>query len=106
MPSADTVIVNFNALDSAINKFHTTSGQISSLGSSLQSNASSLQGAWRSNASDTYAQKMSTLVANFSKASENLETEVAELQRLCDLEKEAERKAGVLADSVSDFTMD
>ena len=106
MPSADTVIVDFNALDSAINKFHATSGQISALEGSLQSNASSLQGAWRSNASDTYAQKMSALVANFNKASENLETEVAELQRLCDLEKEAERTAKGIADSVSDYTMD
>ncbi|MBQ9058012.1 MAG: WXG100 family type VII secretion target [Atopobiaceae bacterium] len=105
MAGSDTVIVDFNALDSAINEFHNIGSQISSLGSELQSNSAQLQGAWKADASNTYADKIAKLVANFSKASENLEAEVTELQRLCELEKEAERAAKGIASAISDVSL-
>lgn len=105
MSSADTVIVDFTALQSAIRSFLTISERIAELETQLQSNATTLQDAWKSNASEAYSEKMQTLASNFKEATQRLNEEGRELERLYKLEWEAEQQAKVIANSVGEYTL-
>ena len=105
MSNTDTVIVDFAALDSAISKFKGTSGQITSLEARLRSNAAQLKAAWTSNASEEYQKKMTELAKNFMSASESLEKQVADLQKLCNKQRMAEIGAGRIAENIASFIL-
>ncbi len=105
MADGSTVIVDFSALDEAITAYTTNAGQIETCATSLQSNASAIANAWKSNASNTYQQKMQNLIRNFNTAKESLEVHINDLRTSLEKERGAEQKAGTIAESVNDFVM-
>lgn len=105
MPSSDTVIVDFESLNSAMQALNQVSGEISNLAGQLQSNASYLQSAMRSNAATTYVEKVQLLKSNFDKAKSRLDEEGVELNRLYQREYEAEQMARQTADGISEFNL-
>ena len=105
MPSADTVIVDFTALNSAMQSFKQTSNEIGNLASQLKSNASFIQSVWKADASTQYAEKLAQLIQNFDNAKTRLDEEGAELNRLYNLEYEAEQQARAIASGVSEYSL-
>ena len=105
MPDNSTVIVNFSAVDSAINEYKTCATAINDLASELSAQASALSSAWKSSASEAYQGKMNNLKANFSKASETLNQRVNELTQALERERAAEEQARGIADSVNSINL-
>ena len=105
MADGSNVIVDFSALEEAITAYTTNGGQIETCATDLQSNASAIAAAWKSNASNTYQQKMQNLIRNFNAAKEALDTQIADLRASLEKERGAEQKAGSIAESVNDFVM-
>lgn len=105
MPSADTVIVDFTALNNAMQSFRQTSNEIGNLASQLKSNASFLQSVWKADASTQYSEKLARLTQNFDNAKTRLDEEGVELNRLYQLEYEAEQQARAIASGVSEYSL-
>lgn len=105
MADESMVIVDFQALESAITAFTTTAGHIAELSGNLKSNAAAVQSAIASDAANDYVGKLGTLSGNFSRAEERLTGEVQKLKALVDKERMAERTAESIASNVSTFNM-
>lgn len=105
MADESVVIVNFQALESAISSFTTSSQAIAELAGELKSNAEAIRLAIKSDASDIYAGKVERLSSNFTNAEERLVREVDTLKAFADKERQAEAAAENLANSVSTFNM-
>lgn len=105
MADESMVIYNFAALESAINSFTASSSHISELTGQLRSNASAIQTAVVSAASEVYAGKMAILAGNFATAEERLTAEVQNLKMLADKAHAAEAQAKAIADGVETYNL-
>lgn len=101
MAGEDIVIVNFEALESAINTFTTSANHIADITSNLRSNAQAIQGAVVSQASDIYASKMDLLVQSFGEAEQRLITEDKTLETLKERAVQANQTAVQIAGGVT-----
>ena len=102
MAADSMVIVQFEALESAIQSFTTSAGRIADLSGQLRSNAQAIQGCVESQASATYIGKQNTLANNVSTAQEALTAKVTALQQFLDGSIDAESAAEQIAESVTE----
>ncbi len=109
MAADSMVIVQFEALENAIQSFTSSAGRISELAGQLRSNAQAIQACVESTASSTYIGKQNSLATNVDSAQEALMAKVNVLQQLLDgsidAESAAERIAEGVNESASSFSM-
>lgn len=103
--SNDIVIVNFEALESAINSFGEGANRILDISANITANASAIQGAIVSQAADTYVAKENALAKNVGTAKELLDKHVTELTSKLEEARSAEVKATTIAEGVTTYPM-
>ena len=103
--SNDVLIVNFEALESAINSFREGANRILDISANITANASAIQGAIVSQAADTYVAKENALAKNVGTAKELLDQHVVELTNKLEGARSAEAKATTIAEGVTTYPM-
>lgn len=104
---ADMRIVNFDALQNAIDQFEACSASIARISSAMADNASEFTRAIVSDASNTYAGKANGFAQSIGEAKSALDTRITELLRT-DLSqaRATEAAAEGIAESVRQFSME
>ncbi|MEE0811734.1 hypothetical protein [Blautia sp.] len=103
---SDIVLVDIPSLKTAIEKFHASSTRIGEYVSSLQSNATEISNAIKSEASNIYRAKMDNLGKNVSNAQMALNTQISQLEELCNKSEMAEKKAQGIAQALESNFME
>lgn len=101
----DFVIVNFEALENAINLFKTGADRILDISSNITANASAVQSAIVSQAADTYVAKENALAKNVGNAKELLDKRVNDLTLKLEEARAAEAAAKQIAEGVTTYTL-
>lgn len=103
--NSEFVIVNFEALESAIDSFKTSANHILDISERVKANAAAIQSAMVSDASNTYVGKANTYAANVNTAKGLLDGHVQDLENKLNEARATEVRAQSIADGVNTFNM-
>ncbi len=103
--NSDMIIVNFEALDSAVDSFATSTSRITDIACRMRTNASAIQGAIVSDAASDYVSKANTYATNVDKAEELLDMRIQTLRSEAEKARAAESRARAIAGGVGTFSM-